>query len=191
MKRRYAMPNFTKMAIKASFMKLIAEQPLSKITVRSIVDDCGINRNSFYYHYQDIPTLMEEIVKDDVDALIKKYPTISSIDECVDVAFRTALENKRAVMHIYNSANRDIYERYMMNLCEYVVSAYLNTAFGSNPMSPADRELAVRFLKCELYGLIFEWLDGGMKDDAINDVRRILDVCRGLSDEIIRRSTEK
>ena len=65
------MPNFTKMAIKASFMKLIAEQPLSKITVRSIVDDCGINRNSFYYHYQDIPTLMEEIVKDDVDALIK------------------------------------------------------------------------------------------------------------------------
>ena len=47
------------------------------------------------------------------------------------------------------------------------------------------------FLKCELYGLIFEWLEGGMKDDAINDVRRILDVCRGLSDEIIRRSTEK
>ena len=36
------MPNFTKTAIKASFMKLIAEQPLSKITVRSIVDDCRI-----------------------------------------------------------------------------------------------------------------------------------------------------
>ena len=44
------MPNFTKQAIKDSFLKLLNQQPLSKISVRSIVEDCGINRNSFYYH---------------------------------------------------------------------------------------------------------------------------------------------
>ena len=49
------MPNFTKQAIKDSFLRLLNQQPLSKISVRSIVEDCGINRNSFYYHYQDIP----------------------------------------------------------------------------------------------------------------------------------------
>ncbi len=52
------MPNFTKQAIKDSFLKLLNQQPLSKISVRSIVEDCGINRNSFYYHYQDIPALL-------------------------------------------------------------------------------------------------------------------------------------
>ena len=45
------MSNFTKNAIKASFVKLLNEQPLNKISVRSIVEDCGINRNSFYYHF--------------------------------------------------------------------------------------------------------------------------------------------
>ena len=70
------MPNFTKQAIKASFMKLLNEQPLSKISVRSIVEDCGINRNSFYYHFQDIPTLLGEIVREYVDELIEKYPTV-------------------------------------------------------------------------------------------------------------------
>ena len=89
------MPNFTKQAIKASFMKLLNEQPLSKISVRSIVEDCGINRNSFYYHYQDITDLIEEIIKEEADALIIKYPCISSLKECVDVAFKFALENKR------------------------------------------------------------------------------------------------
>ena len=56
------MPSFTKQAIKMSFMKLLSEQPLNKISVRSIVEECGINRNSFYYHFQDIPALMEEII---------------------------------------------------------------------------------------------------------------------------------
>ena len=48
------MTTATKDAIKASFMKQLNRKPLSKITVREIVDDCGINRNTFYYHYTDI-----------------------------------------------------------------------------------------------------------------------------------------
>jgi len=56
------MPNFTKMAIKSTFIKLLNEKPLSQITVKDIVEECGVNRNSFYYHFQDIPALVEEIV---------------------------------------------------------------------------------------------------------------------------------
>ena len=108
------MPNFTKQAIKSAFMKLLNEQPLNKISVRSIVEECGINRNSFYYHFQDIPSLIEEIVMEEIDTLIAKYPTISSLNECVNLAFRFAIENKKAVLHIYNSINRDIYESYIM-----------------------------------------------------------------------------
>lgn len=148
------MANFTKQAIKASFIKLLNEQPLNKISVRSIVEDCGINRNSFYYHFQDIPSLIGEIVKEEIDALVAKYPTINSIDECVSVALKFTLENKRAVLHIYNSVNRDIYERYLMRICEYVITTYLDTAFGREGVSERDRAAAIRFLKCELFGAV-------------------------------------
>lgn len=140
------MPNFTKQAIKSAFMKLLNEQPLNKISVRSIVEECGINRNSFYYHFQDIPSLIEEIVMEEIDTLIAKYPTISSLDECVNLAFRFAIENKKAVLHIYNSINRDIYESYIMKLCEYVVSTYLDTAFGKNAVSEKDHAIASEIL---------------------------------------------
>ena len=43
------MPNFTKKAIKETFIKLLDERPLNQITVKYIVEDCGINRNSIYY----------------------------------------------------------------------------------------------------------------------------------------------
>ena len=184
------MPNFTEQAIKKAFVKLLNEQPLNKISVRSIVEECGINRNSFYYHFQDIPTLIEEIIKEDVDGIINRYPTINSIDECMRVAFDFALNNKRAVLHIYNSVNRDIYESYLMKLCEYVVSKYLDTAFGRNTVSEYDRAAAIRFFKCELFGLSFDWIANEMKEDAIEELYHISDLCRGLSEEIIRRSKQ-
>ena len=50
------MSAYTKQAIKKSFLKLLNERPLSQVTVKAIVEDCGINRKSFYYHDQDIST---------------------------------------------------------------------------------------------------------------------------------------
>ena len=55
------MANFTRKAIKEAFLKLLNQRPLSQITVKDIVEDCGINRNSFYYHFEDLPALVEEL----------------------------------------------------------------------------------------------------------------------------------
>ena len=56
------MPNFTKIAIQQSFLRLLRQRPITKITVKDIVEDCGINRNSFYYHFQDLPQLLETVI---------------------------------------------------------------------------------------------------------------------------------
>ena len=44
----------TKWELAAVLKKLMAHKPISKITVRELVAECGINRNSFYYHFEDI-----------------------------------------------------------------------------------------------------------------------------------------
>ena len=67
------MPNFTKQAIKASFIKLLNERPLNQITVKDIVEDCGINRNSFYFHFADLPALLEEVIMEQADNIIMIY----------------------------------------------------------------------------------------------------------------------
>ena len=45
------MANFTKKAIQESFLRLLMERPLSQITVKDVVADCGVNRNTFYYYF--------------------------------------------------------------------------------------------------------------------------------------------
>lgn len=184
------MPNFTKRAIKESFLKLLNEQPLTQISVRKIVEECGINRNSFYYHYQDIPALIEEIVMDAANTLIQQHFSITSIDEGVEAAFRFTLDNKRAILHICNSVNRNIYEQYLMRICEYVVTTYFDTVFEKDIISKSDRDSMILFTKCELFGLFIDWINTGMQDDAIEKLKHLLLLCNGLSSEIIKRCKE-
>ena len=40
------MSAYTKQAIKNSFLKLLNDRPLNQVTVKAIVEDCGINRNT-------------------------------------------------------------------------------------------------------------------------------------------------
>lgn len=182
------MPNFTKMAIKASFIKLLNERPLNQITVKDIVLDCGINRNTFYYHFPDIPTLAQEVITQEAEEIIKKYPTIDSLERCLSVAIEFALENKRAVLHLYNSVNRDLYEQYLMNVCDHVVTAYVNTTLNGREVREYDKQLLIRFFKCTCFGQTIEWMNGGMKEDIRIPFQRLCELSQGMSDEFFRRS---
>lgn len=181
------MPNFTKEAIKRSFLKLLNEKPLGKITVKDIVEDCGINRNSFYYHFSDLPALVETIIIEEFDRVIREYPSIGSIEECLIVATEFTLQNKKAVMHLYSSSNKELYEKYLWRICEYVVTAYINTAFAGRNISEADRAFLIRILKCLFFGGISDWLAGNMAHDIKADIHRLCELCGGLLESVVAK----
>lgn len=185
------MPNFTERAIKQSFLKLLNERPLNKITVRDIVEDCGINRNSFYYHFQDIPSLIESIIIGEFDRIIKNYSSISSIEECFSVTAAFALENRRAVLHIYNSVSRDMFEKYLWRICEYAVATHFNTAFSDRKIAEDDKSMIIRFLKCIVFGSVIEWLSGGMKSDIENSIHRLCELGSGSLEKMIEKCEEQ
>lgn len=88
--------NLTKRAIQNAFLKVLNEKPLGKITVKDITDECGINRNTFYYHYQDVPALMEEICQQQVEQIISEHAALSSLEECLDAAMTKVLEKQES-----------------------------------------------------------------------------------------------
>ena len=178
------MSNLTKEAIKNSFLKLLNERPLTRITVREIAADCGINRNSFYYHYHDIPEMMEEIVKDEATALIAAYPDISSLEECVEAVFSFVLENRRAINHIYHSVRREVFEQYLMRICDYTVTAWFDAASegegsGLKTEGP-DRSMVIRFIRYELFGACIDFMNEGMPPEAIEEAKKLLGLAVGM-----------
>ena len=53
----------TKAAFASALKKMMAVKPMEKITVKDLVEICGVNRQTFYYHFDDIyNTLYLEII---------------------------------------------------------------------------------------------------------------------------------
>ena len=110
------MAQFTQKAIVESLIKLLNERPLDKITIKDIVEDCGINRNTFYYHFEDIPSLVKQILNAEAEKVLLKQETVVSWEEGFIEGAQFALQNKKVVYHIYNSVRREEVEKYQYHV---------------------------------------------------------------------------
>ena len=174
------MSQITKRALEQSLKNLLLKKPLNKITISDIAEDCGINRMTFYYHFQDIPALLEEIVSEQSAAIIQKYPQPDSLEECFRAAFEFALSNKRAAYNIFNSVNRDLLDRELLRLCDKTVSAYITKSYPESGSSRPNAAVMQRFIKCELFGLIIDRMNNGMNENAITELLRFAEFCKEL-----------
>lgn len=73
----------TKELLTDTFWELLEEKAYSKITVNDIVSRCDVNRNTFYYHFQDIPSLMINSIEKWADGIIKEYAISEKSVNCL------------------------------------------------------------------------------------------------------------
>lgn len=182
-----AVANCTKKAIQDSFIKLLNEKPISQITIRDIVDDCKVNRNTFYYYFQNLPELVETIVDEAADRMIHEHPTVESIEDCLDAIIGFALENRKAVMHIYHSVNRGLYEQYQWRVCEHAITTYVDSILAGRTILEEDRRLMIDYLKCVSFGLVIGWLEKGMQEDIQARFHRLCQLKQGELETMIAR----
>lgn len=185
------MANFTKRAIQESFINLLTERPLAKITVKDIVAECGINRNTFYYYFEDIPKLIESIVEEDAEKIIKSYPTIEKFEDCLEAAVTFALAKKRAVLHIYHSANREMYEMYLWKVCDHTINAYVTSVLRGESVREGDLAIVKEYLASLAFGLFSRWLKNDMNDDIRSTLSRLMELKKGTIEEMILSCVEE
>lgn len=65
------MSQITKRALASALKELLEHKPLNKITIADITEQCGVNRQTFYYHFQDIYALLEWIYTTDAQRLLE------------------------------------------------------------------------------------------------------------------------
>jgi len=166
------MANYTKQAILDTFMKLLNERPVSRITVKDISDACGINRNTFYYHFRDIPSMVEELIKAQSDPIYNMDLDVNSLEDCIGAMIDHVQENKRALLNLFRSSNRDIYESYMWRNCDFFVRKLYDNLLKDLKVSASDVEILIRYSKCALFGQLLDWINSNMSYDLKAEFRR-------------------
>ncbi len=177
------MPPYAKRVIKQSFIRLLNERPISQITVKEIVEDCGVNRNSFYYHFQDIPSLLEEIVVEMTDDTIRNLPAEAGFEEHIESALQLVVKHRKAIYHILcaSNSNKEFYELQLMKICEYITRDYIATRDYAENVPEEDMEYIVSFLKNQIYGQMMDWIHHDMSYDIVEHTGKL---CRMFAGSI-------
>ena len=160
------MSKLTKTAIMHSFIKLLNKYPFEKITVKDIADDCGINRNTFYYNFEDIYALVDEILQNEIHTIAKNHKQpYSSWKEGLLSAAEFALKNKKAVYNLYNSIKRPQLEKYFERVIYYVVLEFTKEKAKDIDIDESELNFIAFFYCSALLGVMNKWLDSNMKED--------------------------
>ena len=182
------MADFTARAIRETFIGLLDEKPLASITVKDIVTKCGINRNTFYYHYDNIPSLLEDIVERDAEKIMTSRRNHNSLADCLEDAIGFAMEHRNAVRNIYSSVSRSVFEQSLWRVCEYVVSSYVSIADDRQRLTPDKRNIVVKYLKAVLFGLVSLWQESGLDENILSQLHTIASVKEGDLEKMIEKS---
>ncbi|MEK3862758.1 TetR/AcrR family transcriptional regulator [Paenibacillus sp. FSL H7-0716] len=77
----------TRKAIKEAFLTLVQTKGYERITIQDIAVEAMINRNTFYLHYVDKPSLMEDLCQE----------SIGKLNACINLEIRDIDEMNRDI----------------------------------------------------------------------------------------------
>ncbi len=151
------MSRFTKQAIKESFLKIAAKKPIRKITVRDVVEDCGLNRNTFYYYFSDIYALLEDLLVTETERAVRTCRETESIGEGFAVLFGWIEENYDAFRNIYAEIGRDSVEYAISKVFDREILAYVKKHAKGIPVSETDVQLVTNVIRSIYFGALSDY----------------------------------
>ena len=159
----------TRILIKKAFTDLLKHKPIQSISIKELCENAGINRGTFYLHYQDI------------------YDLLAKMEEDMTADFKEALkpllnEQKLTPLAITTGIFQCIKEN--SDLCTVTLGMYGDREFAARLISigrekcmesylryfekatPKQIEYYYAFVSAGCIGLLEKWLDEGMTTDA-------------------------
>ena len=182
------MSNLTKKALLAAFGELIEEKPFNKITITDLTKKCGLNRMTFYYHFDDIYELM-------IWGLESQMLEVSR--DCINYenwktgylrVFYFGLERKTYIKKIFQTIEQEHLEHYLNKIVERMVLAVIEDECGSNMLSEDDKLFTAQTCAYVLEGILVSWVSRGMKEAPEIMVRRTGRLLDGMIDRAINES---
>lgn len=162
-KRTYAASDQTKHALAAALKELMAQKSIDKITIHDITERCGIRRQNFYYHFEDVYDLMRWMFQEEAVSLLRQHEGTLLWQEGLLQLFRYIEENKAVCLCALRSVGREHLKRFFETDIHAIIHRTVEQ-FGhevgaiSAGVTEADIELTTHFYVVALTGMLESWL---------------------------------
>ncbi|MGN0536978.1 MAG: TetR/AcrR family transcriptional regulator [Acutalibacteraceae bacterium] len=186
------MPQMTKKAIIECTFELAEKKPLNKITVRNIVDRCGITRNTFYYYFHDI----YEVISVGISEILTQIKNNGSQggDRILLEIIGFCIEHKKLWKNIYRSLGHDETARYVIGHLHTILRDYILSEADGIEISETDMNLILTFYEEALFGSMVRWLHNDKENLTPEELKLSLERMHILLDgniQLIIKNSQK
>ena len=182
----------TQRFIMSTFMQLLESESLDKITVRDIVEESEINRNTFYYHYSDIYDLLDDVFRVETEKFMSEdMDENTTFGEEYERAARFVLKYKRAILHIYDSKKRDVLQNYLETLAFSFISRFVKKEADGYGLSDEDIDYITGFYTHAIVGNTLGWIKRKLPSGQEKFIARTAGTFNATVKDMIRQCLEE
>lgn len=167
------MAQLTKRAIIETTLRLLEKKPLQKITVRDIVDACGITRNTFYYYFHDIYDVFDAYISMEVEQ--KTEEVCGDYDRLLFALVSFCVENKKIWSNLYRALGREQLSAYILKRLHKIIMNRLLRECPDGSVNESDLEIISAFYEEALVGIMMRWLRDDKKARTPEEIRQLVE----------------
>lgn len=172
------MKTLTKQAFAQALKEIMAKKAFDKITVTELIQYLKANRQTFYYHFNDLYDLLEQIYISDSERMIGDNRTNDSWEKGMLAIFHYIQDNKAFVCNTYYSVNRNYLEHFLYDRAYDLTKPVLEEK--GLDLTEEEIEFRVHFYKYGLVGFILDWIDSSLQENPQDLAHRIYQLLEKL-----------
>ena len=174
----------TKLALANALKKLLQKKFLDDITVKELVEESEVNRQTFYYHFQDIYDLLRWFLEHETSEALRGA---DCWQDALRAAFRYVQDNHLAIYHVYRSSGRDHLDCHFFSLARAITASTLAESARDLPLPERELDFLADFYMYAIAGMMMGWLSDDMREEPEEIVGRLDRLLEGE----FRRAAEK
>ncbi len=150
------MPVDMKLMIASTFARMAQSKQVDKITVKDLVEQCGISRQAFYYHFQDILEVMEWSIWQMIQKALQKSLQAETPQKAIEEFIRVSVEHKDWLRKLLSSQRHIQVEHIFVEAMRSSIRQMICRPESNLSIPYEDLEVALTFCACGTAGAVFE-----------------------------------
>ena len=152
----------TKDALADALEQLVTEMPISKIHVRTVTDRAGVDRQTFYYHFDTMGDAALYVYHRRADDLLKALPNCADARELFATVGESVERNKVTLRELLREVGRPVLRELLRDDATTVLRAQARRICAQREVRLRDEEIdfAVEYCLMASASMFVDWLEG-------------------------------
>ncbi|MDD3809820.1 MAG: dihydroxyacetone kinase transcriptional activator DhaS [Erysipelotrichaceae bacterium] len=153
----------TKKALAAGFKELLKEKSFDTISVQDITKSCGLNRQSFYYHFHDKYELVNWIYYNEALRVVANDLNYDNWNVKVLELLEIMKNDDHFYQRTLRNAKGNEFQDYLFDFFTEVFTGIIANIAKKGGLPGGDKSYVAEFLAYGIVGMIVAWAKNGMK----------------------------